>query len=318
MDAVKPSSPRAEQLLSEYSLGNVRAEYKEHLLKRGLALVVYFPLGLIILFVGIVVVPNWLFPMYTAGGTWPGLEQLFGLGQLVSRLTILLMGGCSTLLGLACLIILVWVLWQGEQRVYLGEKGFISARRQVETAVRWEAVQEIRRSASFVKLKKNNVQQVTTTNAYMLIPAEGKLCSISAESGPEIEQAVTAYLLPRALENYQAGKTLSFGWLALDNQGLHLTPEQTFGRKLTVLKKLPAVARALPKLQGLCVASGERFLPWENLACYWIDEAGNALVLSKKGERKHWAIVPLEQVANPALCLTLIDTILYGDTRESA
>ncbi len=323
MDAVKHSSPRAEQLLSEYSLGNVRAEYKEHWPKRGLVLIMFFPLGLLILLVG---VSNVLVPTYTAGVNLYWLDQLVAFVQLVSRLTFLIMGGCFTLLGIVFMFLLAVMLWQGQQRVYLGEKGFISDRRQietavrwkVETAVRWEAVQEIRQSVFFSKSKTKSVRQVTSVSSYMLIPAEGKQCSISAEPGPEIEQAVTAYLLPRALENYQAGKTLSFGWLTLDNQGLHLTPEQTFGRKLTVLKKLPAVAHALPKLQGLCVASGEHFLPWENLACYWIDEAGNALVLSKKGERKHWAIVPLEQVANPALCLTLIDTILYGDTRESA
>ncbi|MDQ2905259.1 MAG: hypothetical protein M3Y81_17145 [Chloroflexota bacterium] len=318
MDAVKRISPRAEQLLSEYSLGSVRTEYKGHWLRRGQVAIIFFPMGLLLLFMFVGGVPNVLSPAFTAGSNWPWLELLLGLVQLVFRLTFLILGSCSTLLGIAFMILFAVMLWKGEQSVYLGDQGFISARRQVETAVRWEAVQEIRQRVFFAKSKTKGVYQVTSISTYTIIPAEGEKCYISAEPGPEIEQAATVCLLPRALENYQAGKTLSFGWLALDNQGLHLTPELASSRKLTILKKLPAVARALPKLQGLCVASGERFLPWENLACYWIDEAGNALVLSKKGERQHWAIVPLEQVANPALCLTLIDTILYSDTRESA
>ncbi|MEO6888144.1 MAG: DUF6585 family protein [Ktedonobacteraceae bacterium] len=309
MDAVTPISPRAEQLLNEYSLGSVRAEYKGHWLKTGLASVVLLPLGFLFL---LLVLPTLLSPSFTTGDTWHWLEQLGNL------LPALIFGSCSFLLGLFCLIALVGVLWKGEQRVYLGEKGFISARRQVETAVRWEAVQEIRRQVFFAKSKTNGVRDVTSASVYTIIPDEEKQCSIPAEPGPEIEQAVTAYLFPRALESYQAGKTLSFGWLALDNQGLHLTPELASGTKPTALTKLPGIARTSQKLQGLCVASSERFLPWEKLACYWIDETRSALVLSKKGERQHWAIVPLYQVANPTLCLALIEDILYADTRESA
>ena len=63
------------------------------------------------------------------------------------------------------------------------------------------------------------------------------------------------------------------------------------------------------KLHGTCVESLEHFLPWEQLTCYWIDESRSTLILSKQGERKHWAIVPLYRIVNPALCLALIEYV---------
>lgn len=146
----------------------------------------------------------------------------------------------------------------------------------------------------------------------------GKKCSFAAEPGPAIEEAVTASQLPHMLENYASGKTLSFGWLALDSNGLHLTPDVIPESNPTALTKLPGVARTSQKLHGTCVESGERFLPWEQLACYWIDESRSTLILSRQDERKHWAIVPLYRVANPALCLDLIEHVCYGGTREIA
>ena len=51
MQLVKHISPRAEQLISEYDLGHVKAEYKENLLKSGLVTSVALLAGLICLII---------------------------------------------------------------------------------------------------------------------------------------------------------------------------------------------------------------------------------------------------------------------------
>ena len=306
MEVVKHISPRAEQLISEYGLGHVRVEYSENILKRGLIFTALLPVGFAML---ALTLPTLLAPALTDGNWW----------QRMGNLSYFLMGGsCFSLLGVIGVIILVITFWKGEKRLYLGDKGFVLVRRQIETVVRWDAVAEIRKHILFVKGKSENVRQVKSICSYTVIPTEGKKCSFAAEPGPIIEEAVTAYQLPRVLENYASGKTLSFGWLALDSNRLHLTPEVVPASDPTNMAKLPGVARTSQKLHGTSVESGEHFLPWEQLTCYWIDESRSTLILSRRGERKHWAIVPLHQIVNPALCLALIEHIYYGDTREIA
>jgi hypothetical protein len=306
MEVVKHMSPRAEQVISEYGLGHVRVEYSEQVLKRGLIFTALLPVGFAMLVLSL---PTVLAPDLTNGDWW----------QRMGNLSYFLMGGsCLSLLGVIGVILLVITLWKGEKRLYLGEKGFVMARRQIETVVRWDAVAEIHRHILFLKSKSENVRQVKAICSYTVLPAEGKQCSFTAEPGPTIEETVTAYQFPRVLENYASGKTLSFGWLALESNGLHLVPEVVLASKPTAMAKIPGVARTSLKLHGSCVESGERFLPWEQLTCYWIDESRSTLILSRQDERKHWAIVPLYRIANPALCLALIEHVRYGDTREIA
>jgi len=307
MEVARQISARAEQLASEYNLGNVRAEYKGNWLKVGWLVVVYLPLGLFML---VLVLPVLLSPSFTATDNW--WEQL---GNLAPSL---LWGGCFLLASAICLIIFMAGLLMGDQRVFLGEKGFISARRRIEIAARWEEIQEIRRHVLFMKSKTENVRQVTCVSSYVISSVESKKCTIYADPGPAIEQAVTCSQFPRALDDYAAGKTFSFGWLALNNKGLHLSTEHSSSAHPPALTKLPGIARTIQKLQGTSVNLGEHFLPWEKLACYWIDESRSTLVLSKRGERKHWAIIPLYQVPNSALCLALIEHALDEDLRETA
>jgi hypothetical protein len=307
MEAVKQVSSRAEQQISEYGLGSAQAEYKGNMLKNGLLAAIFLPLGLLIL---AFILPTLFFPSFTADDTW-----LSRLGNLFSGL---LTGSCFSLLGLFGMINLILVLWKGEQRVYIGERGFISMWRKIELVASWEAVRETRRRILFTKSKANNVQQVFSSSSYTIVSAEGKMCSIFAEPGPAIERAVTTCLYPQTLEDYIGGKTLSFGWLTLEHEGLRITSDpSTMSNDATALTKLPT-GRTLQKLHGTCVESGEHFLPWEKLACYWIDESYSTFIVSKKDERKHWAILPLYQVPNSALCLSLIEYVLSGSTRTIA
>lgn len=307
MDALKHPSPKAEQLLSDYGLGHVKAEYTDQMLKAGLLAFIFVPLGLLFL---ALVLPPLLSPSFLTSGNW-----LENLGNLLPAV---MWGSCFFLMGLLCIIFLIVVLIRGQQRVYLGEKGFISAHRHLETIARWEDVREIRRRVFFSRNKANQARRVTLISTYRIVPTESKPCTISADPGPAIEQAVTACQLPQVFENYAAGKMLSFGWLELNQEGLHLHPDAPAESEPTAQTKRASRISPSHKLLGTCIESGERFLSWEQLACSWIDESRSTLVLSKKDVRQHWAIVPLYQVPNSELCLALIEHVLDHTTRETA
>jgi len=145
MEVVKRISPRAEQLISEYGLGYIRVEYSENVLKRGLIFIALLPVGFVMLALSL---PTLLAPALTDGDWW----------QRMGNLSYFLMGGsCLSLLGIPGICMLAITLWKGEKRLYLGDKGFVSARRQIETVVRWETVAEIHRHILFMKGKSEKV-----------------------------------------------------------------------------------------------------------------------------------------------------------------
>lgn len=275
MQRTKQISPRAEQLVSEYGFGQVRAEYRENSLLGGFLLGGSLVVGLIILI-----------------GAWPSVSgQLIGLAFLWSCV------GCFFLVGIAGIMTVIQVLQKGERYLYIGDQGYISVRRQVEKAVHWDAVEGIQRRVKFNINTAKNVPYVNITRTYTVLSAEDHTANmIDDEPGLMIEQAVTEHAFPRVCADYEAGKMLSFGWLVLNQEGL------TFSSQLS--------ERELTKIQGIWSRSGERFISWRDLACAWIDESKSTLIVSNRGTRLHWAIFPLYHVANSALCLALIEQIL--------
>lgn len=71
-------------------------------------------------------------------------------------------------------MLLAVALFRGQQRVYLGEKGFLSAHRHLEIIARWEEIREIRRHLLFSKSKTNNIQRVTFASTYTIVSTESK------------------------------------------------------------------------------------------------------------------------------------------------
>lgn len=163
MEVVKHISPRAEQLISEYALGYVRVEYSENFLKGGLILAAFLPIGLVML---ALTLPTLLAPVLTNGDWWQRMGNLSYF---------LIVGSGFSLVGVIGVIILVITLWKGEKRLYLSDKGFVSARRQIETVMRWDAVAEIHKHILFMKEKSENVRQVKSICSYTVISTEGKM-----------------------------------------------------------------------------------------------------------------------------------------------
>jgi len=310
MEAVKQIGSQAEQLVSEYHLGAVKAEYRDDWRKTVLVVALCLPVSLIVI---ALFLPALLFSSPASTGGWPQW-----LEQVGNMLPILMFGVCFLLIGLIGIAILAITLWKGARRVYIGEKGFISAHRRIEVAARWEAVREIRRRVIFVNSKSTNVQQTTLHSSYFVFPVEGRVCSFSNDLGTMVEKSVTACLLPQILEKYDAGQLLSFDWLALDQQGIHLTPDSFSKEYTTALAKLPGVSRTPKKLQGTAIETGEQVLSWSKLELFWIDESHSTLIISRKATRRHWAILPLYRVSNAALCIALVDHALHDGAREVA
>lgn len=310
MEAVKRVSTRAEQLSGVYQMGNVRAEYRDLLLWKGLAMAAFLPIGLVFLaLIFSVLIP----PSSAPQGDW-----LQRLGQDSNLLPLLLWGAGFLLLGLLGLVVVMGRLWRGQPRIYLYERGAVYVRRRVAVAARWDEMQELRRHIFLVKNKVNNVQQATFASSYTVLTTGGKRYSMIEDPGPAIERAVTDSLWPAAVEDFETGKPLAFGWLTADRQGIHLTPGSVAGDHAPVEAHLPGIARTPQHLQGTGLTSDERFLPWNALELCWIDETRSALVISRKGARRHWAIVPLRRVSNVALCLALIEYTQHDERRQPA
>ncbi|GHO79298.1 hypothetical protein KSD_70690 [Ktedonobacter sp. SOSP1-85] len=71
-------------------------------------------------------------------------------------------------------------------------------------------------------------------------------------------------------------------------------------------------------LRGVCIQREERFLPWSELDLTWIDESKSTLIISRRGQCKHWAIAPLYHITNAALCLRLMDQLIREKAHELA
>jgi hypothetical protein len=310
MEAVKRVSTRAEQLSGVYQMGNVRAEYRDLLLWKGLVMAAFLPVGLVCLAL--------IFSVIILSSSAPQGDWLPRLGQDSNRLPLLLWGVGFLLLGLLGLVVVMGRLWRGQPRIYLYERGVVYVRRRVAVAARWDEMQELRRHIFLVKNKVNNVQQATFASSYTVLTTGGKRYSMIEDPGPAIERAMTDSLWPAAVEDFETGKPLVLGWLTLDRQGIHLTPSRVVGDHAPVEAHLPGIARTPQHLQGTGLTSDERFLPWNALELCWIDETRSTLVISRKGVRRHWAIVPLRQVSNVALCLALIEYTQHDERRQPA
>jgi len=308
MVIVKRIDPRAAQLSNDYNLGNVLTEYIDRLFWIGLALLAFLPLGLIFLAIALPLLfssqGDWLYRLEQAGNLFPVL--MWGVGFL--------------LLSIVGLAIIVVKLWRGQKRVYLFENGVAYTRRKVETVAHWNEIQEVHRHIFFVKNKVNNVRQVSFATSYTIVTSAGSRYSVLEDPGPAIESAVSDTLWPAALADFTAGKPVTFGPITLNRQGIQLVPTGVVGDHRPALATLPAIAKTLPRVQGTSMlsTSDERILRWEELELCWVDETRSALVISKQGERGQWAIVPLQQVSNAALCLALVEYVQYDEIRQPA
>lgn len=107
-------------------------------------------------------------------------------------------------------------------RVLLFPEGLVTCREGKADLFRWEEIQEVREGIVFAE----EVSEYTGS-VCVIVHAQARRARIDTRMlsnaqglGQEIHQQVTKRLLPKAVEAYNAGATLSFGRLSLSKEGL--------------------------------------------------------------------------------------------------
>lgn len=107
--------------------------------------------------------------------------------------------------------------------------------------------------------------------------------SAYARLGELIEDQVVSQHLPRVLDAYQSGVSITFGPLTVSQQGM---------------------------------GDGANMLPWDELAAVRV--SAGAIQITQKSEGQVWFDLPLPVVPNAALLLTFLHTLRRGETEELA
>jgi hypothetical protein len=225
----------------------------------GLSLLLLFGLFLLILAIGAFV-----------GG--PGVS----LGERV------LIGLLLTPLGLGVIGLTVWLfrrqLQEWKQRVLLSTNGFAIIRGNRKTVYVWDDI-----LTQYQKITDHYVNDVHTgtTHVYTMECADGgKLVFKDSlknvkRLGEAIADEIMRRELPRALEDYDAGRVVNFGKLSVSKKGL---------------------------------TYGDSFLPWKEVQGVQI--ADGYISVSKKGKWLNWCSIGAPSVPNLFVFLALVDEIV--------
>jgi hypothetical protein len=141
------------------------------------------------------------------------------------------------ILGLATIIVLVgfWLLWllvrtpnvsrsQAARRVYLFEQGFIVANRPDDVQVyRWDGIDTV-----YQKIVSQRTYGIETARTYLytITSRDGRTAKLDqfwadiAELGPQINNRVSAALLPGSLAAVQRGQAVRFADLTVNAGGI--------------------------------------------------------------------------------------------------
>lgn len=327
MEALETLSPRAQQLAAEYQFGEPQTEYRDNNQIGWKLTILLLLIGIVLLCVAFL---SWHSlsapPSPDDGPAW-----LNALEKITQSLALTFFGLIAFIGGLAGMGALIQRLVKGEKRVCICTKGFIVNWRRTAKAMRWEDIKEVQEHIIYSqpnsKKKKAGTPDGLPAPLYTIQPKIGKALTFSREPGNTIEHEIANSRLPHYIEQYRAGKELSFGWLTLDTQGLCLNatsskaqqqPEQKVKEKNLVLRLALAQLDRKQTVSGMWATTNEQVLPWSKLALLWIDESKNTLIISRKNQQKHWAMVPLNRVANVALFIALVEHVMNNKEHEIA
>lgn len=323
MEVVEPVNPKAYQIADEYQLGTVQSEYRDNTHLGWLSVMLLLFLGILFLYLA------YLNLQPSSPDTTGDLPTWFNsLGHDLQAFAFILLGTLLLIGGMAGIYTRIKDLVQGEMHVYVCSKGFIIARKRITEVVRWEDIEKIQKRFVYSKPHKHKKQGVLDRLpivSYTIHTKSDTGHTFLEEPGVIIEDGLTAYLLPQALTIYQAEKPLKFDWLTLTIQGIQLntTPtEETRHIKRSwrwypIRERIVAWLDRKQALGGTCTTTGEQFLPWSKLTMLWIDESTNTLIICRRNEGQHWAIVPLNHVTNVELCLALIKYVVSNKPKHS-
>jgi hypothetical protein len=183
----------------------------------------------------------------------------------------------------------IWIIGQAYHnrhlRVLVFEKGFVCFRRKTVFTCRWQDVawtkEEIDHTplAAYpaLRLHMHGGQEWTLSKATELVKNSDRLIET-------IEDKIAEVSLDGCLERLRDGKTLHFGFLSLNADGL---------------------------------TCGERTLRWSEIASI-TEERGNRVTIEQQGAWTTWAAVSVSAIDNKRLFLKLAEHLRVSPVREMA
>jgi hypothetical protein len=185
-------------------------------------------------------------------------------------------------LGLLLLIIGIYYLFYpiifSSWRIYIYADGFVYKRGMKIDVFRWDHI-----GAAWmwnIKHYRNGVY-AGTTHKYLLLREDGLKITLNDKFsgverlGDRISQEMTNYSLPRMIRDYHAGKSIFFGPLQVNIQGIN-----------TIRQQLP-----WPRVQEVSIVQ-------------------KVVKVKVKGKLEDWASVQVDQVPNAFILTALVNYIL--------
>lgn len=212
-----------------------------------------------------------------AGGGWLGQTGNLGgvLGYAVAAISV---GVFLGFFGGAVMFIARALHTKGD-KVYLYTRGLILISKSGPEVYRWDQIGGLRDKVVEQKVRKYRVP----IHSYSIRRFDGQHAALSdhtprmAELWPIITQEVNAVLWPRIQSLYQQGKNISFGPLAISQQGISTSKDR---------------------------------LPWDQVKSCTI--ANGRVVVEKQGQPARWADIAADEFTNLSLLDRLTKQILVS------
>jgi hypothetical protein len=128
---------------------------------------------------------------------------------------------------IGAILSLLGTLMRGKHKAYLYTSGLIYGSGTNWIAIRWDQIQQIQRRRS--NAATSSSRKGSHTYTYRLQYADGKTIDLNSyligitDLGEAIEKGVAVHLLPRALQLYKSGESVSFGAYAVNQEGITFT-----------------------------------------------------------------------------------------------
>jgi hypothetical protein len=178
-------------------------------------------------------------------------------------------------MGIAFLVI---GYFQSHLHIQVFEQGFTYIKAGVAHVVRWDAIESIRHQAVRVRV---NFIPIGTAHTYTIKTNQGETIKLTssigkvAKLGALIQAEAFKHLMPRAIESYNAGGTLQFGKLSVNQAG---------------------------------IGNGKQVVPWAQVKS--VQVGNGSISIKKDGKWLNWANVAVAQTPNFHVFLALVDQII--------
>jgi hypothetical protein len=204
-----------------------------------------------------------------------GLIELLASAARPGRQGTLLLPLIALGVGIAFLVV---GYLQSRQSIQVFEHGFTYIKSGDVRVVRWDAIESVRYQAVRVRV---NLIPVGTLYTYTIQTTGGETIKLTnnvgkvAKLGALIQAEAFKQLLPRALETYNAGGTLQYGKLSVNQAG---------------------------------VGNGKEILAWAQVKN--VQVSNGYILIKKDGKWLNWASVAIAQTPNSFVFLALVDRIV--------